>query len=269
MKIKVLTLENKEKGERELPKQFREVVRPDLIRRAVLAIQSHKRQPYGADPEAGMKVSAELSRRRRNYRGSYGIGISRVPRKILSRQGRRMNWVGALAPGTVGGRRAHPPKSEKVWDQKINNKERRKAILSALAATVNVDYVRARGHKVPDSYPFAVDDSIIDVKKTADVSKVLGALGLGEELERTKERKVRAGIGKMRGRRYKKKTGPLIVVPKECDLMKSARNIPGLEVARVDKLNAELLAPGAQPGRLVIFTEGALDRMEKENLFAQ
>ena len=125
MQLKILDTEGKESGKVDLPKQFSEPVRPGLIKRAVLAIQSHKRQPYGTDPRAGMKSSAELSRRRRKYRGSYGFGISRVPRKILSRRGTRMNWVGAFAPGTVGGREAHPPKASKKWAQKINKKERK------------------------------------------------------------------------------------------------------------------------------------------------
>ena len=113
MKLAVYNLNNEKVKEINLPRQFNEQPRPDLVRRAVLAVQSHKRQPYGAKPEAGKRASAVLSRRRRDYRGSYGLGISRVPRKILSRGGTRMNWVGAFAPGTVGGRRAHPPKAGK------------------------------------------------------------------------------------------------------------------------------------------------------------
>ena len=73
-----------------------------------------------------MKQSAKLSKRRRAYRGSYGFGISRTPRKILSKRGRRLGWVGAVAPNTVGGRRTHPPKAEKIWREEINTKERRK-----------------------------------------------------------------------------------------------------------------------------------------------
>ena len=121
--MKIKNLEGKDAGELKLPKQFEEAVNPDLIQRAVLAVQSSRRQKYGVYPEAGKNVSAKLSRRRRDYRGSYGAGISRIPRKILSRNGTRMNWVGALAPGTVGGRRAHPPKAEKNWVKKINKKD--------------------------------------------------------------------------------------------------------------------------------------------------
>ena len=131
MKLPIYTLTKSETGKKDLPVQFSELIRPDLIERAVFTIQSNKRQPYGADPRAGLRHCGNLSRRRNNYKTSYGHGISRVPRKILSSRGTRFNWAGAIAPGTVGGRRAHPPKADKVWSQKINKKERRKAIRSA------------------------------------------------------------------------------------------------------------------------------------------
>src|SRR3990167_8005974 len=146
MKIGIKDAQGKKVGETNLPQQFNEEMRPDLVRRAFLVIRGHDRQPYGADPEAGMRTSAKISRRRRKYRGSYGFGISRVPRKIMSRRGTRMNWVGAFAPGMVGGRRAHPPKSEKIQHKKINEKERIKAIRSAISATVSKDVVAKRGH---------------------------------------------------------------------------------------------------------------------------
>lgn len=267
MKAAVMSLKNEKKSEVSLPAQFSAGVREDLIRRAVLAIQTHKRQPYGSDPEAGMKASAELSRRRRKYRGSYGIGISRVPRKILTRQGTRMNWVGALAPGTVGGRRAHAPKVEKVWDHKINDKERRAAIISAISASVDSEYVKSRGHIIPESYPFIVENAFEELSKTKDVNSALSILGLADELKRTSERTIRAGKGKLRGRKYKTKVGPLLVVSKDCKLSKAAKNIPGVEVVIVDRLNAELLAPGTDPGRLTLYTESAVERMAKEKLF--
>ena len=125
MELKIIDQNNKDKGSVELPVQFTEQVRPEVVKKVVLAIQNNNRQKYGAFPEAGKRSSAELSKRRRAYRGSYGIGISRVPRKIMSRRGTRMNWVGAVVPGTVGGRKAHPPKAEKNWDQKVNKKENR------------------------------------------------------------------------------------------------------------------------------------------------
>src|SRR3989338_5909587 len=98
MKLDILDAAKNKVGEIELPSQFEEEFRPDLIQRAVLAIQSHKRRAYASSEDAGKRASAKLSRRRRDYRGSYGIGISRVPRKIMTRRGTRLNWVGAFAP---------------------------------------------------------------------------------------------------------------------------------------------------------------------------
>ncbi|MBR9675763.1 50S ribosomal protein L4 [Candidatus Woesearchaeota archaeon] len=249
------------------PSQFSEEIRPDLIKRAVLTIQANKRQAYGAKPRAGMRHSAELSRRRRKYRGSYGLGISRVPRKILSRRGTRMMWVGATAPGTKGGRRAHPPKASKGWAQKINVKEKRKAIRSALSASINKELVENRGHRVPSEYPLVIESKAEELTKTKQVVDMLTKLGLGEELERCQEKKIRAGKGTMRGRKYKKKKGPLLVIAKKSNLLTSARSISGVDVEIVDCLNTELLAPGTSPGRLTIYTEDAIKRLNEEKLF--
>jgi large subunit ribosomal protein L4e len=267
MKLKILNKEGNEKGSQDLPSQFSETVRPDIIKRAVLSLQSIKRQRYGADPEAGIRASAILSKRRRKYRGMYGHGISRTPRKILSRSGTQFNWQGAVAPNTVGGRRAHPPKAEKQWEQKINKKERRKAIRSALAATINKNLVLERGHLVPDNYPFLLDSELESLDKTKQVLDFLKKIGFEKELGRSSRKIIRAGRGKLRGRRYKKCAGTLIVISKECKLEKAARNIPGLEIVKVNSLNAELLAPGAVIGRATLFTQAALERLEKDKLF--
>lgn len=268
MKLAVLNQSKTETRKMELPVQFSEPIRKDLIKRAVLAIRANTRQPYGADPMAGKRASAEISRRRKDYRGAYGIGISRVPRKIMSRRGTRMNWVGAFAPGTVKGRRAHPPKAEKLWGQKINTKERRKAIRSALGACMVKELVEQRGHRLPQGYPFLLDSEFEGIGKTKQVVAALVKLGLAEELERVKQRKVRAGKGKMRGRRYSTKTGPIIVVAEKCRLMESGRNLTGVDIVPVNRLNAQLLAPGISIGRLALFTDKAMERMAKERLFA-
>lgn len=267
MKLDILDSTKNKVGEIKLPSQFEEEFRPDLIQRAVLAIQSHKRQTYGVSNEAGKRASAKLSRRRRDYRGSYGYGISRVPRKILSRRGSRMNWAGAFAPGTVGGRRAHPPKSEKIWWKKINEKERTKAIRSAITATILKELVTQRGHLAPKNYPFVLDSDFESINKTKTISEIFRNLGFGDELARVEEKKVKAGRGKSRGRKYKKKKGPLIVVSKKDKLSKAVVNIPGIDVVEVKNLNAEVLAPGGKAGRLTIWTSAAINVLEKDNLF--
>jgi len=267
MKAKILDIHKTEKGTKELPVQFSEQIRWDLIQRAVISLQNERRQAYGVKHGAGLRQVSEVSRRRRDYKGTYGAGISRVPRKIMSRNGTRMNWVGAFAPGTVGGRRAHPPKTEKIWWKKINEKERLKAIRSAIAATASKEIITKRGHLIPSNYPFILDEKLEHLEKTKDVVQTLEKLGFNNELARIEDRKIRAGKGKSRGRKYIIRKGPLIVVSKPGKLLKSAINIAGVDVVDVRKLNAELLAPGGIPGRLTLWTTSAIETIKKENLF--
>ena len=266
MKLPIMTGKQKQ-GDMELPAQFSEPYRPDLIKRAVHSLQSKARQPYGTSPDAGMRHSSKLSKRRRKYRGCYGFGISRVNRKIHSRRGTRMHWVGTFSPQTVGGRRAHPPKAEKILTQRINKKENRKAIRSAIAATVNKDLVAQRGHHVPDAYPFILDNAIEAMTKTKDVIQLLSQLGFEQELKRSLLKKIRAGIGTLRGRKYKRRKGVLIVVNKDSAVLQVG-NIPGVDIIPVTALNAEVLAPGALPGRVTLWTQAAVETVQKENLFA-
>jgi large subunit ribosomal protein L4e len=268
MKLKIFTKDAAEKGTAEMPAQFAEPVRQDIIKRAVLALQAGARTPYGTLPTAGKRASAYVSKRRRDFKATYGIGQSRTPRKSLSRNGTRFNFVGAFAPQTVGGRQAHPPKASKLWGQKVNVQENRKAIRSALSAAMDPGLVRARGHRVPDAYPFIISDDFDAVKKTSDLRKVLVKLGFGEELERASTMKVRAGRGKARGRKHKGKKSILFVASVNSGLFASAGNLPGVDVAEVHGINAELLAPGAVPGRMTLFTESAVKALAGENLFA-
>ncbi len=267
MKAPLYNLQGKKIKEIDLPIQFNEEIRPDIIKKAILAIQSHNRQPYGVKPDAGKRASAVLSRRRKNYKSSYGHGISRVPRKTMWHRGRQFGWVGAFAPGTVSGRQAHPPKAEKKYWEFINIKERRKAIRSALSATMISKLVEKRGHKFNQS--LVIENKFEELKKTKDVVNVLIKLGLQDELKRISKKKIRAGKGKNRGRKYKIKKGPLLVVSKACPLEKSAKNLQGIDVCIINNLNSELLAPGADIGRLTIYTENSVNKLAKEKLFMQ
>ena len=267
MKLKIIGVENRTIKDRDLPNQFNEEIRPDLVKRAVLVIHANKRQPYGVYPEAGKRAVAYVSKRRRDYKTTYGIGQSRTPRKVMSHRGSRFNWTGAFAPQTVGGRRSHPPKAEKSWHIKINKKERKKAIRSAIAATLKKELVQQRGHVIPNEYPFAVEQKLENLKKAKEVQNVLAKIGLKEELSRVNQKTIRHGRGKSRGRKYKSLRGILVVVSKDCNLLKSAKNIPGIEVVKVINLNAEVLAPGFQMGRLTIWTDASLDTLEKQKLF--
>ena len=266
MKAKIYTIEGQQTGELDLPEQFDEEIREDIIKRAVLSVQSNRIKPEGVNPFAGRRYSSYISKRRRKYRGIYGRGESRTPRKVMSRSGTQFHFVGAYVPQTVGGRKAHPPSAEKIHAKKINKKEKQKAIRSAIAATANIGLVKARGHKT-EIAPIIIEDKFELITKTKDVEKALRSMKLDNELDRARIKKIRAGRGKLRGRPYKKKKGPLIVVSKNCALTNSAKNIPGINVISVKDLNAEALAPGASPGRLTIYTKSAIDTMQKERLF--
>jgi len=97
--------------------------------------------------------------------------------------------------------------------------------------------------------------------------KVFKSNKLDSELDRSKERKIRSGVGTRRGRKYKTKIGPLIVVSKACPAMLAADNLQGVEVSVVNNLNAELLAPGGDIGRTTVWSKAALERLDKEKLF--
>ncbi len=268
MKADVFGVDGKKSGSVNLPKQFNESIRPDLIKKAHEVIDANSRQPYGTFVGAGIRASAEMSRRRKKFRGSYGHGMSRVPRKAFWRRGTQFGYMGAFAPGTVKGRRAHPAKAEKDFSKKMNKNERRFAIRSAIASTIIPDIVKARGHRFSELISVA-DSKIESFNKTKDVQSFLTKINLVEEMKRVSEKKIRSGKGKMRNRKYRTKKGPLFVVSKECALSNSAANILGVDVCEVKNLNVRLLAPGGNPGRLTIFSKDAIELLEKEKLFFQ
>jgi large subunit ribosomal protein L4e len=254
MKVNVFSVDGKPAGEVELPPAFETEVRPDLIRRAVISSQTARLQPWGADEMAGKRTSAET--------WGKGFGVARVRRVKGTRY--PAAGMGAFAPFTVGGRRAHPPKVEKVLRERINRKERRLAIRSAIAATGNARLVKSRGHAVDGvpQLPLVVTDDLEALNTVDLVRDALTKLGVWKDVERASEGvKVRAGRGKMRGRRYRSRVGPLIVVSQDRGISRGAGNLPGVDVVNVRRLSAEVLAPGGHPGRLTVWTRGAIERL--------
>jgi large subunit ribosomal protein L4e len=264
IKVNVYNTDGKAVGKVDVPKVFSTLLREDLILRAVLASQSNRRQPYGTDVTAGMKTSAHYHGRRRRVRWTMmGREMARMSRLHGKIPGYLM-YRARKVPQSVKGRRAHPPKVEKVWRQKMNKKERKLAIKSAIAATADKALVADRGHKVKDvkELPIIVNNDIEALKKTADVKKTLQALGLKEELKRIGRKKIRAGKGKVRGRKYKKKIGPLIVVADDKGISKAVKSMSGVDAVRVGELSVEALAPGAMPGRVTIWSKGAFEKLK-------
>ena len=136
-----------------------------------------------------------------------------------------------------------------------------------MAATVLKELVKKRGHLIPEDYPFIIDAKIESLEKTKQVKDLLIKLGFEKELARGSQKKIRPGKGKNRGRKYVKKVSLLIVVGNDCKLLQAGKNIPGVEIATVNQLNAELLAPGASLGRATLWSSEALERLSKEKLF--
>jgi large subunit ribosomal protein L4e len=242
MQATVRDLNGEDAGTVDLPEVFETAYRPDLIKRAVLAAQANRKQAYGADPYAGMRTPAESF-------GS-GRGMAHVPRE---------NGQGARVPQTVGGRKAHPPKAEKDQGKGINDKERKLAIRSAIAATTDAERVAERGHAFDTDLdlPLVVSDDFEDLVKTREVVDLLETLGVHADVERADDgRKVKAGQGKARGRKYREPKSILFVTSEEPS--KAARNLAGADVTTAAEVNAEELAPGTHAGRLTIWTESAV-----------
>ena len=250
MKVTVINLQNEQSGEVEIPEVFKTTVRHDVIRRAVIALQSTRFQPQGRDPMAGKRTTAES-------RGT-GHGIARVPRLKQSSRA-------AFGVSIVGGHQAFPPLSEKNIVKRINKKEKRFAIRSGIAATAVKELVEKRGHNIQsvEQLPIVVSDELETLEKTREVKEFLESIKLWEDVQRADRRTVRAGKGKMRGRKHKKGIGPLIVVSEDRGIGYAARNLPGVEVSDIYSLNAEILAPGAHPGRLVIWTQSAVEQLDE------
>ncbi|MGB9637097.1 MAG: 50S ribosomal protein L4, partial [Thermoplasmata archaeon] len=243
-----------------LPSAFAVPVRVDVIRRVFHAILSNRRQPYGryayaSQPYgryriAGMKRSVEWAGK--------GRGVSRVPRL-------KDSMTGAQAPNCVGGRDAHPPRAEKNWKKKVNKKEKLLARKSALSATKEIAMVRARGHKFDEklTLPVIVSGDGEGMDKTSIAEEFLVKVGIYPDVERAKLGKhIRAGKGKMRGRRYKTPKSILVLTENTAN-WKGLANLPGVDIVNVKNANVEHLAPGGMPGRLTIISEKALETIAR------
>lgn len=249
-KVNIYSLKGEVLRSVELPSVFNTEFRPDIIHKAAVAEEANKRQPYGPSPGAGMSHSVST--------WGKGRGVARVQRLA---QGAK----GAQSPNNVGGRRAFPPKPEKDYSKKVNRKEKLKAKYSALAALADPEVVRTRGHKFDDGVttPVVIEDGFEQLATTSQVLDALDSIGVGADLDRAKDgRRMRAGRGKMRDRRFRTPRSILIVVSeKEAPVMSGANNLPGVQIVFPEALNTGLLAPGGAPGRLTVFSEAALKKI--------
>jgi len=248
IEVPVYSATGEVQGNVRLPDVYRVPVRKDLIHRVFMSEFTAAIQPKGRDPMAGMRTTAV----------SLGIhhGLARVPRVKGSTRAR-------LAPFVRGGRLAHPPRVDENIKEEVNKLERLMGTMSALAATAYVDLVKARGHVFEASaVPIVVDSAVLQsVKKTREARELLKKLGVYSDIERAAEgTKVRAGKGKMRGRRYVEPKSVLFVLEDHASPFAIAvKGLPGVDVVEPQLVSVLELAPGGVPGRLTVVTTKSLE----------
>lgn len=255
MKTKILGTTN----EIEIPKVFESDIREDIVKKVSDALFS--KQYYTVFPLAGRQSSKhKQSHARRKFKTLYGKGISRVPRKALWRRGDQFYWVGVYNPGIRGGRAPHAPKGFRR-PRYINKKEKILALKSCLAATASKDILQKNYPSLKiSSFPLIIQSQIID-KKTKEIEKFLE----NEKLDIKADKKVRAGIGKVRGRKYKN-TRKIILILSDKEKSKIQR-LKGLnvKVTNTSQLNVKELSLNGKPGKLAVYTENAIKDLEKFN----
>jgi large subunit ribosomal protein L4e len=238
-----------------MPAVFRVPIRSDVVNEIHALVRMNRRQPYGVSREAGHQTSAE----------SWGTGraVARIPRV----KGGGTHRSGQAAYGNMcrGGHMFGATKVYRRWHRRVNIKQRRFAICSAIAASGVPSLVMARGHIINgiDEVPFVLSDKVESITKTKEAVTLLRKTHAWADVEKVyKSKRYRAGKGKGRNRRYKKKLGPLIVYNQDNGIKRAFRNIPGVDFMNVDRMNLLKLAPGGHLGRFIIWTEGAFRKLD-------
>ena len=257
MKAQILDINGNKIREINLPNCFSQKIREDIVAK-VLETKKTK-QPYAPSPVGGKQHSAsgKIRHRRHVWQTSYGRGMSRIPRKVMSHRGTQFNWVGAEISSARGGRRAHPPKVQAMMKEKrINKKELNIALISALSATANETkvvskYKRLENKKIKE-LPFVVESKILNTKTKKLFESLKKILGKDLFEIAIKKKSLRSGKGKGRGRKYKANSGVLFVISKE-DMSKTK----AFDIVNVNNLSVKDVAKGGL-GRLTIYTEKAI-----------
>lgn len=238
-----------------LPAVFAAPVRADIVHSVFTRVNKNKRQAYAVSEKAGHQTSAE----------SWGTGraVARIPR--VGGSGTHRAGQGAFGNMCRGGRMFAPTKTWRRWHVKVNQNEKRYATASAIAASAVTSLVLARGHRVEEvqELPLVLANEFESISKTKEAVAALKAVGAHKDIIRViKSKKLRAGKGKLRGRRFVQKKGPLVVYANDNGIAEALRNVPGVDTAHVSRLGLLQLAPGAHLGRFVIWTQGAIESLD-------
>ena len=254
--VNVFGTDGKQSGTATMPFVFSSPIRPDVVNFVHTNVAKNRRQAYAVAVNAGHQHSAH----------SWGTGraVSRIPR--VSGGGTHRAGQGAFGNMCRGGRMFAPTKFYRKWHRRVPVGSRRYAVCSALAASALPALVTARGHRIRGAgeIPLVVDDACESINKTSQAYKVLQALGVSADVDKARDsRKVRAGKGKMRNKRFTQRRGPLVVYNNANGIQLGFRNLPGVELCHVDRLNLLTLAPGGHLGRLCVFTKSAFEKLDQ------
>jgi large subunit ribosomal protein L4e len=255
MKTKLYDFKGDQKSDIELPPVFSAQIREDIALK-YFEVEKYKiKQPYSSNPESGKRHSASgrIRHIRHKWRTAYGKGISRVPRKTMWRRGTQFMWIGAEVANTRGGRRAHPPRG--IYSpRKMNKKESKIAFASAFAATASKEAVLKRYaslSKIPVLLPIVLESL---PNKTKEIHFLLKKI-FGESYRLIeKNRVVRPGRGKSRGRRYKSNAGLLVITGKDEKIKCST-----LDIKSANEIKMADLYP---LGRLALYTKKSLEELK-------
>merc|ERR1719195_2137823 len=237
-------------------------IRPDIVQFVHTSMRKNRRQAYGVKVHNG-PMGIVAGHQHSAHSWGTGRAVSRIPR--VSGGGTHRAGQGAFGNMCRSGRMFAPTKTYRRWHRKINKTQKRQALASCLAATACAPLVEARGHRIAEAakeIPLVVSDDIEKITKTKDAIECLQNLGLSEEMTKCARKQTRPGKGKMRGRMYKRRRGPLIVYKNDDGLVKAFRNIPGVDLMNVDTLNLLQLAPGGHVGRLCVWSKSAFESLE-------
>jgi large subunit ribosomal protein L4e len=252
--LSVFSLTGEKASTTPLPEVFTAPVRPDIVQFVHTNMNKNKRQAYSVNMYAGMGVSAS----------SWGTGraVARIPR--VGGGGTSRSGQGAFGNMCRGGRMFAPTKTWRKWHRKINTTQKQYAVASALAASAVPALVMARGHSVEEvpEIPLVLDSSLESTKKTSAAKDILSAVGALADVEKASDsKKIRAGKGKMRNRRYTLRRGPLVIYKENDGISQAFRNLPGVELCCVSRLNLLQLAPGGHVGRFCVWSQAAVDEL--------
>ncbi len=257
MKSDLMTLDGKKSEQIDLPIVFNTKLNTKLIHKAYINLESHGFQKHATHPTAGQDVVADSND------PPTGRGIARIAR-MKGGGGGRQGQAGEVA-GTRGGRQAHRPYVNKVIYKKINKKENKLALCSAIAATASKELIQARGHKINgiQSFPIVVEDEIENITNTSKMISVLDNLNISQDVKRLAKRKKRTGKVALRGRTSKTGKSALFVVSNVEKITKACSGIPGIDVCSVKDLSVLDLAPGGSIIRLTVFTKQAIQEISE------